>query len=90
MKITLERINTSAGWKWAESRFNRLVRIVGDGWYWRPNRCGYTDCICQAGIYTLADALNASSHCGTEKHIVYEFLPDGEGKPTQQDFKEKP
>ena len=84
MRITLERIKSAAGKRWASARRDRLVRIIGGGWYWRKNRAGYTDAKEAAGIYTLEDALNASGHCGEEKHIVYEFLPAGAGKPTQQ------
>lgn len=28
----------------------------------------------EAGVYTLADALDASAHCGPEKHIFYETV----------------
>lgn len=83
MRITLERINTKVGRQWANSKADRLVRIIGAGWYWRKNRAGYTDDGLQAGVYTLRDALDASSHCGPEKHIVYDFLPAGQGEITQ-------
>lgn len=85
MRIKLERIKgTKAGKRWAALRAQRLVRILGEGWYWRHSRCGYTDVKTSAGIYTLDDALNASGHCGEEKRIVYEFLPLGEGEVTQE------
>jgi len=83
MRITLERLKTKAGEKWLSKRLSRLVRIIGDGWYWRENRAGYTDCKSSAGVYELGDAWNASSHCGKEKHIVYEFCDAGE-KPTHE------
>jgi hypothetical protein len=56
----------------------RPVRIWSNQWHlwWRPGRCGYTDSIYQAGVYTLADALDASHHAGDEKEIYYEFLPE--------------
>ncbi len=84
MKVKLERIKTKAGREWAARRLDRLVYIIGEGWFWRKERSGYTDQRDKAGIYTLADALNASAHCGPEKHIVYEFLPIGEWSPTQE------
>lgn len=80
MKIALERLRTAAGKKWLSknNRLNRCVRIIGDGWYWRKNRAGYTDCKCEAGVYLMGDAWNASSHCGSEKGIEYEFIADQE------------
>ena len=85
MRIKLERIKgTKAGKRWAALRAHRLVRILGEGWYWRRSRCGHTDVKASAGIYTLEDALNASCHCGEEKRIVYEFLPLGKGEVTQE------
>lgn len=85
MRITLERIKgTNAGKRWSALRAQRLVLILGEGWYWKRSRCGYTDMKASAGISTLEDALNASGHCGEEKHIVYEFLPLGEGEVTQE------
>ena len=83
MRITLERLRTKAGTKWLEQRLTRTVRIIGNGWYWRKNRAGYTDCKQAAGVYEMGDAWNASSHCGKEKGIVYEFCSEGE-IPTQQ------
>ena len=84
MIIKLERIKTIAGRRWASERKQRLVRIIGEGWFWKRNRRGYTDRKENAGIYTFEDALNASAHCGPEKRIVYEFLQLGEGEVTQE------
>lgn len=84
MRIQLERIKTNAGKRWASSRTERLVRIISTGYFWKRNRRGYTGERDQAGVYTFADALNASAHCGPEKHVIYEFLPHGEGAPTQE------
>ena len=84
MRVALERIKTDAGRRWATARKDRLVRIIAEGWwYWRPNRIGYTNLAERAGVYTLEDAIDASGHCGTEKRIVYEFLPEGQYEPTQ-------
>ena len=82
MKIKLERLKTSAGRKWLSTKLDRPVRIIGEGWYWKKNRAGYTDQKESAGIYLMGDAWNASAHCGEEKRIVYEFLK--EGTPTQE------
>lgn len=86
MKITLERLKEKAGFSWMNNskRLQRPVRIIGAGWYWRKDRAGYTDCKCSAGIYEFGDAWNASSHCGPEKRIVYEFLSDIKAKTTQE------
>ena len=84
MRLSLERLKTKVGLTWLNSRLDRPVRIIGDGWYWRKNRAGYTDCKCLAGVYTMGDAWNASSHCGPEKRIRYEFLKDLTAKTTQE------
>lgn len=84
MLVPLDRLKTNAGRRWAAARANRLVRIISGGWYWRKSRAGYTDLKESAGIYTFADAMDASFHCGPEKMVVYEFLPPGDGAPTQE------
>lgn len=78
-RIALTRLKRSkAGMRWAFDpvRAEKRVMIRGGGWYWRPNRSGHTDQASEAGVYTFADALDASSHCGAEKSIVYEFVED--------------
>lgn len=54
----------------------RQVRIWSGEWraWWRPNSCGYTDDVAQAGVYSFEDAWATSSHCGPEKRIVYEIV----------------
>ena len=54
----------------------KAVRIWSNQWgvYWRSGRAGYTHQRDEAGIYTLADAFNATSHCGQEKGIYYDFI----------------
>ena len=84
MRISLERIKTKAGKKWSQTRALRLVRIVGEGLYWRSHRSGYTKIEDRAGIYTFEDALNASAHCSEESRIVYDFLKVGDGVVTQE------
>lgn len=77
MTIELTRIKKNRVRKRVESRWgDRLCRIWSAEWglYWRPNGCGYTVHPDQIGIYTLADALRRSGHCGPEKHIFYELI----------------
>jgi len=59
------------------------VYIYSGQWqsFWRPNGGGYTNDLNQAGVYTLADAWNRTSHCGPEKDIRYLRVPEGELKP---------
>lgn len=47
------------------------------GYYWRSGGCGYCKKD-EAGIFTLNDAFNRTSHCGIEKGIYFEFVEDGE------------
>lgn len=83
--ISLERLKPRRQ-RWTARMGQRLVRIWSGQWgsYWAPERNGYTRRIEEAGVYTLADALDASGHCGPEKRICYEFLPAGSGAPTQE------
>jgi len=75
MKIELERLKTKTGRKWLAKNAHRAVMIWSNQWcrWWAPDRSGYTSDIKQAGIYTFADAFDASGHCGKEKGIQYEF-----------------
>jgi len=50
------------------------------GMYWRPNAAGYTPNKTEAGVYTISDAYEATSHCGWEKRIAYEVV-DVQVKP---------
>ena len=54
----------------------KIVRIWSRQWgaYWRSNRAGYTMQRDEAGVYTLSDAFDATSHCGPEKQIYYDFI----------------
>ena len=54
----------------------RMCRIWSDQWgaYWRENKCGYTNDKGKAGVYSFEEAFKATSHCGPEKKIYYEFL----------------
>lgn len=62
--------------KWRDEHGTKLVRIWSGEWrlYWRPNGAGYTPDSGEAGVYTLADAIQRTRHCGPEKHIVYRFI----------------
>jgi hypothetical protein len=52
---------------------DRNVYIYSGEWgsYWWANGSGYTDRISDAGIYSLLDAIDRSSHAGEEKNIHY-------------------
>lgn len=39
--------------------------------WWRPEGCGYTTNVNEAGIYTFKDAFDCTSDCGPEKGIEY-------------------
>lgn len=38
--------------------------------WWGPDRCGYFTDAASAGLYTLADAIDATHHVGPEKRIT--------------------
>ncbi|MCY1533669.1 hypothetical protein D9M68_690090 [compost metagenome] len=64
--------------KWRDERGQLRCRIWSGEWhlYWRPDGCGYTEDVEQAGIYRLDDAIRRSGHCGPGKKITYRFLPE--------------
>lgn len=77
MKIELNRIKKNRTMRRVIEKWgDRKVLIRSQEWaaWWRPNRGGYTMNRNEAGVYTLADALDASAHCGPEKHIFYETV----------------
>lgn len=88
MRIKLERLKTKSGEKWISSKLDKKVYIYSAEWgcYWRPDRNGYTYNKSDAGVYTFSDAWNASSHCGPEKRIQYEYAGD---LPTTQEERGK-
>lgn len=45
--------------------------------YWRPGAAGYTVRASGAGIYTRTNAEALTSHCGPEKKIEFEPVPNG-------------
>jgi len=47
--------------------------IKSDNGFWRPSRCGYTDRLENAGVYTLMEAYNATCHSGPEKQVRFIF-----------------
>lgn len=36
---------------------------IRKGPFYRPNGCGYTDFITDAGVYTKEEAINSATHC---------------------------
>lgn len=73
--ISLERLKTKTGMAWMQKNKDKKVMIHSGecGLYWRPNRSGYTYLENEAGVYTLADAYDASGHCGRGKCISYKL-----------------
>lgn len=49
--------------------------------WWRANRCGYTNALEAAGVYSLADAIDATHHVGPEKQIEIRNFPTLPGRP---------
>lgn len=49
--------------------------------YWRPSGFGYTKTALDAGVWTLDEAYQLTSHVGKEKQIAYEVLGKGDGYP---------
>ena len=40
--------------------------------WWRPDSCGYTDAVSEAGVWMFEAAYRRTSHCGPEKQIIYD------------------
>jgi len=55
-----------------ENHKNDMVWIRSDNGLWMEGKSGYTERYDYAGIYTLGDAYEATSHCGPEKRVQYE------------------
>ena len=74
-RVTLTGIQRRglANWKGREKWLRRSVRIwsAEHRAWWRPERAGYTTLLETAGVYSFADAYDATKHCGPEKRIVY-------------------
>lgn len=80
----IERITEYRQWRkdmaeMIEANPTAKVRIWSGQWsmYWRPDRCGYTNKIEEAGLYKIQDAWNAVSHVGIEKKITFIIEPTG-------------
>lgn len=66
-----------------KSRLDIQCRIWSDErrGYWRPDGHGYTSSALEAGIYAFWAAYASTSHCGPEKGICYEILPESAARP---------
>lgn len=75
-KINLEYFKCAIGKNFLDLNKNLEVFIWSGqhGAYWRAGYNGYTHNINEAGIYTLEDAYNATSHCGPEKQISFKIF----------------
>lgn len=80
----LKRVHSFDRNKALRGRDNFKCLIWSGQWsqYWGPNSRGYTPYKpgaappnhTEAGIYTFAEALDSTWHCGREKRITFEFL----------------
>lgn len=52
--------------------------------YWRANANGYTSTALEAGVYAFADAYRRTSHCGPEKGVAFEILPETPEPPPRE------
>jgi hypothetical protein len=70
-RVAPEKVN-----RFIQKHGHKPVRIYSDQWgaFWRSGRAGYTSQRNEAGIYTFAEAFDATCHCGSEKHIYYQFI----------------
>lgn len=61
--------------KWRTEKGSLKVHIFSGQWaaWWRPGGAGYTTDIKQAGVYSMAEAIERTAHCGAEKRIIYQF-----------------
>jgi len=61
---------------WRFTHGDKKCYIYSKEWhrYWRANGNGYTDKVEEAGVYTLAEAIKWTHHCGPEKKIEYRFI----------------
>jgi len=73
---TIRRKSPSKISEYLKKHGAKPVRIWSRQWsaYWRDGRAGYTNQRDEAGTYTLSDAFNATSHCGPEKQIYFDFI----------------
>ena len=68
---TLERL---LRWPSLKRKFaDKAVVIYSAQWlaWWRPNAHGYTDKLEDAGLWSIDQAINKTSHCGPEKQIRF-------------------
>jgi hypothetical protein len=75
-RISLEALKEDPSWRDCGKTKCRLVRIFSDEHhaYWRPNGNGYVDDSIGAGIWSLYDAYERTSHCGKEKKIMFHLI----------------
>lgn len=73
---SLSRLSKHKSAQFISRNAHKKVLVWSAQWgaYWREMRVGYTSDPRQAGIYSLLEAYEATSHCGPEKQIFFEFL----------------
>lgn len=55
---------------------DRVLIYAGDKrWYWKQDRCGYTSWQ-YAGVFSRAEAMELTSHCGPEKKVEFHPVPE--------------
>ncbi|HLY89069.1 MAG TPA: hypothetical protein VKQ27_08800 [Acetobacteraceae bacterium] len=58
----------------------RMVRIWSAEWsaFWRPNGCGYTTQLAEAGRFLIQDAFAKTRGCDPDKRIWFAFIAPGD------------
>ena len=76
-RITLEEAKENEGKRDQVMRASKVLLWSGQ-WmaWWRPDASGYTDEMDRAGVYSGEKAWTDGKHCGPEKKLAYDILPE--------------